>query len=245
MTVEFYSESTQGVEVALRGGAERAPATQRISTLVPAARPSLRLIMAHSPHDSRGEEIRALRTQLLLGRESKDESEVLAILSPRAGEGRSQLAAELAIAFAQLGRRTLLVDADLRNPRQHDLFAVDNRLGLAHAIESGLAPQVYSVEGLPHLSLVTAGAICLNPLEVLLHRRFVSLVDEWRRTYEFVILDTSPVTPFSDALAVGHAAGRVLALTRADSTPYDDSRGMFRRLGATRAQIVGAVISHF
>jgi len=245
MSVQFYSEQSQGATVALRPGFDRAPPTTRISALAPTAWPCQRLVMAHAPHDPRGEEIRALRTELLLRRGPQECAEVLALLSPRAGEGRSQLAAELAISFSQLGRPTLLVDADLRNPRQHVLFAADNAFGLAHALETGVAPQVHVVDGVPDLSLVTAGPIPLNPLELLLHSRFAGLLDEWRQRFEFVVLDTAPVTPFSDGLAVANVAGRVLALTRAHQTPYRDTRAMFRRLAATQAQLLGAVISHF
>ncbi len=245
MSVQFRSEPSQGASVALRPVSERPAKVERFPILDPSARPGQRLGMAHTPHDRRGEELRALRTELLLRRESPDQAEVIALLSARPGEGRSQLAAELAVAFAQLGRPTLLVDADLRNPRQHVLFGAENRLGLAHALDCGVAPQLHAVEGLPQMSLVTAGATPLNPLELLLHGNFSNLIDEWRRSFDFVVLDTSPVTPYSDGLAVAHVAGRVLALTRAHKTSYQDTKGMFRRLAATRAQILGAVISHF
>jgi receptor protein-tyrosine kinase len=245
MSAQLYSGSAPGASITVRTASDRASPTQRVPTQLPSARPCQRLSIAHTPFDSRGEELRALRSELLLRREFQDRAEVIALLSPRAGEGRSQLSAELAIAFAQLGRPTLLVDADLRNPRQHTLFGADNRLGLAHALATGVAPQLHAVEDLPQLSLVTAGAVPPNPLELLLHGRFSSLLDEWRQSFEFIVLDTSPVTPFSDALAVAHVAGRVLALTRAHQTPYQDTRGMFRRLAATRAQVLGAVISHF
>ena len=99
--------------------------------------------MAHDPYDPRCEKIRALRTELLLRRELTDRADIVALLSPCPGEGRSLLAAELAIAFAQTGRPTLLVDADLRRPQQHLLFGTDNRQGLSQAIEHGVKPQLH------------------------------------------------------------------------------------------------------
>jgi receptor protein-tyrosine kinase len=114
---------------AARVDAERPP--QRISMLMRTGRPAPQLIMAHSPDDPRAEELRALRTELLLRRAPEDDrADVIALVSPCSGEGRSLLAAELAISYAQLGRSTLLIDADLRCPQQHALFAVDDRLGL-------------------------------------------------------------------------------------------------------------------
>ena len=216
-----------------------------IVPIVNFVKPGNQLIIAHDPYDPHCEEVRALRTELLLRRESDHSADIIALLSPCAGEGRSLLAAELAIAFAQLGRPTLLVDADLRHPQQHSLFDTDNRLGLAQVIEHGIEPPLHTVHGLQHMSLLTAGAVCSNPLELLSSNRFARLIDEWRQTYEFVIIDTAPVMQYSDGLAVASMVGRVLALTRAQHTPYKEMQDMLRRLSATRSQMLGAVISHF
>ena len=215
-----------------------------VPTVVPPARPSPRLLIAHDPFDEHCEKIRALSTELLLRRETAQEADVVALLSPCVGDGRSQLAAELAIAFAQLARPTLLVDADLRNPNQHSLFGASNHSGLAQAIEHG-NPYLHSIEGVRHLSLLTAGPTPDNPLELLLDGRFAAMIDEWRNTYDFVVVDTPPVTQYSDGLAVANLVKRVLALSRAKHTPYKDSCDMLRRLAATRSQIVGGVINHF
>ncbi len=215
-----------------------------IPSVVPPARPCPRLLIAHDPFDEHCEKIRALRTELLLRRESTQEADVVALLSPSVGDGRSQLAAELAIAFAQLARPTLLVDADLRNPHQHVLFGASNQSGLAQAVEHG-NPSFHSVEGLRHLSLLTAGPTPDNPLELLLDGRFAAMIDEWRGTYDFVVVDTPPTAQYSDGLAVANLVKRVLALSRAKHTPYNDSRDMLRRLAATRSQIVGGIINHF
>jgi receptor protein-tyrosine kinase len=108
-----------------------------------------------------------------------------------------------------------------------------------------VTPQPQAVEGLPHLFLVPAGEIPPNPLELLLHETFTRMIDEWQRSFEFIVLDTAPVVAYSDGLAVASVVGRVLTLSRAQHTSYSDTRAMLRRLTATRAQIVGGVISHF
>jgi receptor protein-tyrosine kinase len=207
--------------------------------------PDARLIIAHDPFDPRCEKIRALRTDLLLRRESPALANMVALLSPCAGEGRSLLAAELAIAFAQTGHPTLLVDADLRSPQQHLLFGAHNRQGLSQAIEYGAEAQLHAVRGLPRMSLLTAGTVPSDPLELLSSRLFSTMVEEWRDHFEFVVIDTAPVGRFSDGLAVASLAGSVLALTRAQHTPYKSMQDMLRRLAATRSRILGAVISHF
>ncbi len=224
------------------------PLVRPVAELRPAERtlqPTHRLIMAHDPCDPHCEKIRALRTELLLRRESLDRGDIIALLSPCAGEGRSLLAAELAIAFAQTGHPTLLVDADMRRPQQHVLFGAENQQGLAQAIAHGEPAELQAVRGLPRMSLLTAGVLPKDPLELLSSRRFAAIIDEWRRDFEFVVIDTAPVSHFSDGLAVARLVGRVLALSRARHTPSADMSDMLRRLAATRSQILGAVINHF
>lgn len=245
MSAPSYGSTLHSAGPAARAGLDHAAAMPPAGRRVQTARPGCRLTTTHAPHDPRAEQIRALRTELLLRRAPEEESNVVALLSPCAGEGRSQLAAELAIAFAQLGRPTLLVDADLRHPQQHVLLGVDNRTGLSQAIALGEAPELHAVEALPQMFVVTAGAIPANPLELLLHERFARMFEAWRRNFEFVVVDTPPVQSFSDALAVAGLAGRVLALTRAHHTPYQDTRDMLHRLAATRARVLGSVISKY
>ncbi len=214
-------------------------------TVMHPAKPGPHLLIAHDPYDSRCEKLRGLRTELLLRREAHGEADVIALLSPDIGDGRSQLAAELALAFAQLGRPTLLVDADLRHPSQHVLFNAANQTGLVQAIERDERPYLHTVEGFRQLSLLTAGPTPDNPLELLLNSRFAAMVAEWRNTFDFVIVDTPPISSYSDGLAVASLVRRVLALCRAKRTPYRENRDMLRRLSAMRAQVVGAVINHF
>lgn len=216
-----------------------------VTSIEPAVKPSDRLVMAHDPCDPRCEKIRALRTELLLRRDGMDRADIVALLSPCAGEGRTLLAAELAIAFAQTGRPTLLVDADLRRPQQHLLFGTDNRRGLTQAIESGERPPLRSVQGLPGMALLTAGAVPNDPLELLSSRAFASMIEDWRENFRFVVIDTAPIAEFADGLAIASLVGRVVVMSRAQHTPYRQMQDMLQRLSATRSQVMGAVISHF
>src|SRR5262245_35005592 len=93
-------------------------------------RVSRELVVAYEPFHPCAEQVRALRTQLLMSwSHSNGRGRVLAIVSPRAGEGRSYVAANLAVAFSQLGERTLLIDADFRRPRQQEIFGANDRVG--------------------------------------------------------------------------------------------------------------------
>jgi protein-tyrosine kinase len=206
---------------------------------------STELILAHDQDNPRSERIRALRTELMLLNQVGTLATPLALLSPGASEGRSQLTAELAIAFSQLGQRTLLVDADLRRPRQHVLFHAQNDWGLAQVLGAGGAATPFGVEGLPQLSLMTSGRTVPNPLELLSDGRFERLLMSWRSNYEFILIDTPPVSDFADGLLIASLATQVLALSRANKTAHDAMREMLRRLAATQSRILGAVISHF
>ena len=207
--------------------------------------PSKKLILAHEPDNTRSERLRALRTELLLLHETGRGANVLAVVSPGSGEGRSQLCAELAISFAQLGRRTLLVDADMRKPQQHVLFGSSNQHGLSQSIAHNEKPYYHPVTGLPFMHLLTAGPIPPNPLELLSDGRFSNLLNDWRNAYEFIVLDTPPVEEFADGLAVATVAARALVLSRAEHTSFKSTRALLRRLASTQSRLLGAVINHF
>lgn len=228
-----------------RDGHQPLLTARKLSTAEGLLVPSPKLIMAHDPSDPRCEKIRALRTELLVRRESPNQANMVALLSPLPGEGRSQLAAELAIAFAQLNRPTLLLDADFRNPQQHILFGADNKQGLSDAITTGMPAHLQSVQRLPHLYLLTAGLPPSNPLELLLSDRFAWLIEDWHHHFDFVIIDTPACGHYSDGLAVASLVGRVLTLSRAKLTPYRETRDMLHRLNVIRAQILGGVLNHF
>jgi len=223
---------------------KRRPAQQLVArTGGSEVKPGPQVLLAHDPYSPHCEKIRSLRTELLLLSDSA--TMFLAIVSSGSGEGRSALAAELAIAFGQLGRRTLLVDADMRKPSQHLLFQTNNHFGLADVIEGRQTAIVHSVHNVPALSLLTSGTASANPLELLSDRQFDRLTETWRRQFEFVIIDTPPVGQYSDGLTVATLAGRVLLVNRSVATSFKDMKEMLRRLAPTRSQILGAVINHF
>ena len=195
--------------------------------------------------DPRNEQVSALRTDLMLLNDSSQRSNLFAFVGPGRYEGRSQLCAELAIAFAQLGRRTLLVDADLRHPRQHVLFGSENQWGLSQALAQGDAPYLNTVEGLPQLTLLTSGPVPNNPLELLSQSRFERLMRSLGNQYDFIVIDTPAVSQFADALQVANVARHVVAVGRAGVTAFQDMKDMLRRLALTDSKMLGAVFNKF
>lgn len=208
--------------------------------------PDARLVIAHQADHLHSERIRSLRTELLLRTKGQRRAKVIAILSAARCEGRSQLAAEVTIAFAQLGRSAILVDCDLRRPSQHGLFGAENDAGLAQALAEG-RPQylLHGIRDLPHMSLLTSGALPSNPLELLTGVPFERILGTLQSHFEFVILDTPPVLEFSDGLVIAAAAKNALLLGRANITKFAEMGELCRKLSSTGSRILGAVINRF
>lgn len=202
------------------------------------------LTLVRDPDGPYSEQIRALRTELLLN-DASNHGILIAVLSPCRGEGRTQLCSELAIAFSQLGQRTLLVDADLRRPRIHELFESSNSVGLAQALAAASAPEMVAVEGLPSLSVLISGANVPNPLELLTNGNFQFQLADLRKQYNIIVMDTPPVSEFADGLAIASCAEQIVIVSRSGFTPHRDMKEALRRLGNTQTRIVGAVVNAF
>jgi len=205
------------------------------------------LVIAADPFNPRAEELRGLRTQLMI-RWSKAgvKHRVLAIVSPGSGEGRSYVAANLAVAFAQLGERTLLIDADLRKPRQHRIFNIADRVGLSSVL-SGRAGRdaVQPVSEFGSLALLPAGAPPPNPLELLSRTALADLLKAARPDFDVVIFDTPPAKLYGDAQSVAFQAGSAIVLARREHTRLEDSNGVIRDLSLAGALVAGTVLNAF
>lgn len=191
------------------------------------------------------ERLRALRTRLLirwsgLGTEPR----ALAIVSPGSCEGRSFVSANLAVLFAQLGMRTLLIDADLRAPRQYRIFDIPDRIGLSSVL-SGRAAGEISLPAFGPLSVMPAGAPPPNPQELLLRPTLASYLELASAQYDVVLIDTPPARDSADAYSVAFCAGSALILARTDHTRLGDTAALARDLTETGALVVGAVLTAF
>jgi len=208
---------------------------------------SSELVVAYEPFHPRAEEMRALRTQLLM-RWSKvgARHRVLAIASPSPGEGRSYVAANLAVAFSQLGERTLLVDADLRAPRQHRIFNVPDRIGLT-AVLSGRADRgaVVPTREFGRLSLLPAGVPPPNPQELISRPVLGAFLQEMCDEFDVILFDTPPAKLYADALNVAFRAGSAVLLARKDHARLADTTGVIRELSDTGVRVVGTVLNAF
>ena len=204
------------------------------------------VVAAYDPFSVKVEAFRALRSQLMLRWFDGDASrKILAIVSPDAKEGRSFIAANLAVVFAQLGERVLLVDADLRNPSQHALFGLNNRTGLSAVISDRQpAADIERVPGFEHLSILPAGALPPNPMELLARPRFPRLLEELKGRFDVILVDTPPFLQYADAQIVAVRAMGALMVVRKNASRAASVRTVSEALQPNTA-VVGSVLNEW
>ncbi len=205
------------------------------------------VVVVSDPRGVRAEAIRLLRTQVI-AQHIKAGRRGLAVVSPVPGVGCSNLVANLAAALSQVGIKTLLVDANLRDPRQHELFGLDRD---APGLSSYLTMQVNRPERvvqaniLPSLAVITAGPAVSRPQELLSARRFRDGVNMLLREYDLVLFDTPPANTSADVLTIGSAASYVIMVARRDQSFFKDVSTLVEQLQSSRCQLIGSVLNEF
>lgn len=203
------------------------------------------LVAAYEPFSHQVEGLRALRSQLMM-RWFNENNKSLAIVSPNEGEGVSYLAANLAVMFSQLGERTLLIDANMRDPRQHKIFNLKESRGLSDIIAGRAGLDVVSqVEFFESLSVLGAGTTPPNPQELLNRASFSYFIDQACTQYDVVIVDTAPASNTADAQVTVARCGGALLVSRLNHTRLADLTEVRNQITVTGARVVGAVINDF
>jgi receptor protein-tyrosine kinase len=203
------------------------------------------VIAAYDPQSILVEPLRALRSQLALRWRQTSQRRALAIVSPDVDEGRSWLAANLATVFAQGGERTLLIDADLRNPCQHRLFNLDNSSGLSALLtgRAAIGDSVRRVHPELQLFILPAGPVPQSPQELLVCPEFASLLAALEQLFDVVVMDTPPASLTADAQIVASRAGAAVLLARRDHTRVTDLTTTMRGLTEAGAHVVGSIVN--
>jgi len=203
------------------------------------------LVAAYSPFTPQVEALRALRSQLMLRWFDAEVShKTLAVVSAEREEGRSFIAANLAIVFSQLGEHTMLVDADMRNPCQHRLFGLENRVGLSAMLTGRGGPEtIQRIPALRDLSVLPAGVQPPNPSELLARPEFAQLLKELTKEFDIIILDTPAAGDTADAQTVTRCAGGAIIVARKNTSRFARVRGMAEHAVQTGATIIGTVLN--
>ncbi len=201
-----------------------------------------RVITAFHAYGDDVEALRGLRSQLSLRWFAENKS--LVLTAPRSGQGTSYTAANLAVLFAQLGQRTLLIDADMRSPAQHELFRIQNRLGLSDLLAKRVDLDVIQpVSKIANLSLLTSGTIPPNPLELLGHSRFEVLIQKLEEQYEVLVIDTPAMLENSDAQAMSAVTKGALLIVSKDNAKIADIEQAKQQILIAGAEPVGVVLN--
>jgi protein-tyrosine kinase len=203
------------------------------------------LIAAFQPFCAQVESLRALRSQLMLRCFTGDDKrKSLAIVSPERGEGRSFIASNLAVVFSQLGAHTLLIDADMRNPSQHRIFNLQNRIGLSSVLaERAGVEAIQRVTDLQDLSVLTSGAIPPNPQELIGRPVFARFLQELENEFEVILIDTPPCAEFADAHTMAVRSGAALFLARKNHTRSALMRDQAELMQNAGVQVVGSIFN--
>ena len=203
------------------------------------------LVAAYEPFSLQVERLRALRAQLML-RWFSTGHKALAITGIHAGDGASYLAANLAVVFSQLGERTLLIDADLRHPRQHVLFNLGHRPGLSDMLagRAGLSA-VTCLPSLLNLSVLTAGTVPPNPAELLSRAETPIKLGDFAEHYDVILIDTSPAESDADAIMVAARTQGSLLVLRQDRTRLAYAAAFKGHLNSAGASLVGSVLNQY
>jgi capsular exopolysaccharide synthesis family protein len=192
-----------------------------------------------SPRSLFVESLRSLRTSLLLSRSGAPPRLVM-VTSPLAGEGKSFISWNLAILFAQQGKRVLLCDADLRRPRLHRDMQIDAKIGLSTILTGQLddygASAVIPVPEVPGLHLMPAGPTPPYPAELLSSKQMAILMKVWESHYDLVLLDTPPVLPVTDSVVLSSFVDSVLLIARHQKTPLSALERSYQMLESVPAE---------
>jgi protein-tyrosine kinase len=205
------------------------------------------VIAAFQPFNKVVEQLRVLRSQLMLRwYDPAAEYKTIAVVSPGNREGRSFIAANLAVVFSQLGENTLLIDADLRNPSQHELFRLPNQLGLSSLLSDRcrLDQVVTRADGLRALSVLPAGPRPPNPQELLSRTAFSRLIDQAQSQYDVVIIDTPACADNADTQTITARCKGALVVARKDLTRARHLKQMVNNLQQSGARVVGSVMNN-
>ncbi|GHC79706.1 hypothetical protein GCM10007320_20810 [Pseudorhodoferax aquiterrae] len=208
---------------------------------------SAELVTLFQPFSRESESFRAIRSQLLsrLYREGMPRRP-LAVISPDSMDGKSYFAANLAVTLAQLEGKTLLIDADMRSPRQHTIFDIPNQSGLSSILLGRKEERVIqAVHGVPGLLILPLGAIPPNPVELLERPAFGLLLKELGRKFDHIVLDTSAFSRGADASIVAMRCGAALAVARKSASRMNDLQDLSSIVAGGATELIGAVVNEF
>ena len=205
---------------------------------------AIELLPHNQPRSTIAEAYRAFRTSLLLSRAGGVKT--IAVTSTAPGEGKTTTALNLAVVLAQLGKRVLLVAADLHKARMHEVLRISNRVGLVSILAENAAPSdvMVKITNIPTLFVVASGPHSPNPSALLASATMAKLMQFAATNFDYVIIDTPPVGPVADALVIGSQCDGVVLVVKGGGTPRDQVARTRNKLQRANVSILGVLINN-
>jgi succinoglycan biosynthesis transport protein ExoP len=196
-----------------------------------------------SPVSQSSEAYRSIRTAITFGAPGGVRS--ILITSPAPGEGKSTLVSNLGIAMAQAGQKILIIDADFRQPQQHNIFGLANEVGLSNLLNNGEDFQPYIVKSgaVEGLDVITTGKAPQHPSELLNNVKFVQMMRKLSAQYDLILLDSPPVMVVTDSLVLAALSDMTMLVVRSDKTYRRMAEETRESLAGVGARIFGAVVN--
>lgn len=201
------------------------------------------LVVAYQPFGAQVEVFRAVRSQLML-RWFTSGHKALAIVSYNPDDGVSLFTANLAVVFSQLGERTLLIDANLRYPQQHEIFNLKNKQGLSDVLadRANISEVIARIDSFIDLSVIPAGTLPPNPLEILNRSTFDKLNEQLANQFDVILYDTLAFSNGADALAIAARTDGVLIVAQRNRNRLNDINVMNEQLKGSGAEVIGSIL---
>jgi capsular exopolysaccharide synthesis family protein len=208
-------------------------------------RSKIDLIASREPQSIQAESYRSIRTTLLV---SSPPGKIKTILftSPLAREGKSSTVSNMGITLAEAGKRVVIIDSDLRKPRQARIFGIisGNGPGLSRYLSSHIEPaDIVKPTEIPNLQLITSGPLPANPIELLTSEKMDALIAYLKRSFDFVLFDTPPLLAVSDALAMGPMADAIILVARGGQTPIPALKQAKQKLDTHKLKCLGVILN--
>ena len=201
------------------------------------------LITLHQPSNQNCEAYRSIRTSIFF-RAQETGAKIIQITSPTPGDGKSTTISNIAASMAQSGRKVLVIDADLRKPRQHRYFGVDNDYGLTSVVYGQMEPEeAVRVIQAEYLSVVTCGPIPPNPSELLTSARFEAIIGVYREQYDYILIDTPPLLAVTDPAIVCRFVDLVYMVMRINNGVRSNSVRAKEVVDSMGVELSGVIIN--
>lgn len=201
------------------------------------------LIAKINPNSPISEQYRTIRTNLQFASVDKELGSIL-VTSAAPSEGKSLTVANLAVVYAQQGKKILLIDADLRKPTVHYTFRLDNLTGLSTVLVGEEEfTEVIQDSDVENLSVLTSGPIPPNPSELLGSKRMEQFLEDASQFYDFIIIDSPPVLAVADAQILANVVDGSLLVVRSGQTEYEAAEKAKEALERTTSKLLGAVLN--